>query len=346
MNLTNYEKKVLYGITKYPEANDRELSLKIGLKQSTVTAIRKRLKKEGYYKIVAVPMLQNFGMEILAVTHANFNPVIPLSKRIEITEKKIESFEEIIFSMGEEDKGFSISFSKNYTDIGRINDIRTKTFGSLGLLEKEYPDIVIFPFKISKIYRFFNFSFPLRKIFGEKDEIEQNNFFDKKDVSLSKNEKYLLCSIIENPEATSKEISKKLGLTRHTVGRLKRKFFNEQFVKIINVPALTKIGFELLSFYHIKFNPHSPPDFKKDEGKKLMNDDTIFMATREFESILISVHQNYEDYKISNTHIMQTLKENEWNAGNPAIRIYSLNKSVTIKNLNFYLLVKKLLSCK
>ena len=106
VDLTNYEKKVLYGIIKYPNVNDREIAQKLGIKQSTVAAIRKRLREESYYKIFAVPMLQNFGAEMMVVIHTNFNPVIPLEKRIEITEKRIEASEEIFFSMGEEDKGF------------------------------------------------------------------------------------------------------------------------------------------------------------------------------------------------------------------------------------------------
>ena len=346
MSLTEYEKKVLYTIVKYPIANDREIAEKAEVKQSTVAAIRKRLRKEGYYRPVAIPMLQNFGAELLAFTQANFNPVIPLSKRLEITEKKIETFEEIVFSMGEEDKGFSIAFSKSYTDIARINDIRTKTFGKLGLLEKEYPDIAVFPFKISKIYRFFDFSHALKKTFEiEDDDSEVNNFFSVDEKTLSKNEKNLLCSITENPELNSKQLSSMLGLTRHTIGRLKRKFLNEGYLRIVNIPDFHKLGFCLLAFYHIFFDPHNPPDFEKDEAMDIITDETILMTTREFESTLISIHSSYEAYKSSNTYILQKLKENGWIAKNPVVKVYSLNKTVIIKNLGFYPITKKLLFC-
>ena len=346
VSLTEYEKKVLYSIIKYPTANDREIAEKAEVKQSTVAAIRKRLRKEGYFTTVAIPMLQNVGAELLVFTHASFNPVIPLSKRLEITEKKIEAFEEIVFSLGEEDKGFSIGFSKNYTDIARINDIRTKTFGKLGLLEKEYPDIAVFPFKISKTYRFFDFSHPLRETFGIDDNDNRiDNFFKIDEKNLSKNEKKLLCSIVKNPELNSKQLSSMLGLTRHTIGRLKRKFLNEGYLKIINIPDCKKLGFCLLAFYHILFDPHNPPNFEKDGIKEIINDETILMAAREFESILISIHSSYEAYKSSNTIILQKLKENGWIAKNPLVKIYSLNKTVIIKNLNFYPIVNKLLFC-
>jgi hypothetical protein len=101
-----------------------------------------------------------------------FNPVIPLKERVETTKRTIEVFDEIFFSVGEEEKGFSISLSQNYTNIGRINEIRTETFGKLGLLEKEYPHEVIFPFETSHIHTFFDFSSVLQKLF-ELDDIQK-----------------------------------------------------------------------------------------------------------------------------------------------------------------------------
>lgn len=171
--LTENEKMVLYGLVRYPHLKDREIADKMGLKHPTVTSIRRRLREYGYFRTVKLPMLQNLGCEILAVSYTNFNPVIPLKKRVEITEEKIEVSEELFFSLGEFEKGFSLSLSKDYTSIVRINDIRTETFGKLGLLEKEYPTEVIFPFDVSKIYRFFFMSPLIKKHFGIKRDGEK-----------------------------------------------------------------------------------------------------------------------------------------------------------------------------
>ncbi|KAA0001412.1 MAG: hypothetical protein FE048_05460 [Thermoplasmata archaeon] len=344
VDLTNYEKKVLYGIVKFPNDNDRQLAEKFGMRQSTVAAIRKRLGKEGYYKIYAIPMLQNFGAEMMAIIHTNFNPVIPLEKRIEITEEKIEAAEEIFFSMGEEDKGFSLSFAKNYTSIGKINDIRTLTFGSLGLLENEYPHEVIFPFKISKIYRFFDFSPTLAKLFGLKNgENKVENFFHVKNAELSKRERKVFCKIIEYPEAASKEIAEMLGITRHTVGRMKKKFLEEGYIKMVAIPNFEKLDFKILAFYHVPLSPHSPPKFENDELKNLLCPEVIFFAARRFEFVAISIHTDYESYKMCKTEILQKLKENKWISTTPLVRTYSLNKARIIKNFNFLPITKKLI---
>ena len=343
VNLTSYEKKVLYGIIRHPNANDREIAEEFGLKQSTVAAIRKRFREEEYYNLVAVPMLQNFGAEMMVVIYTNFNPVIPLEKRIRITEEKIEASEEIFFSIGEEDKGFSISFSKDYTSIGKINDIRTKTFGQLKLLEKEYPKEVVFPFEISKIYRFFNFVPLLSKLFNIKNGRDEV-FFEVKKKNLSKKEKLVFCEIVENPDLPCKEIAEKLGITRHTVGKIKKKFLSNNSIKMLAIPNFKKLGLNILTFYHISFDPHNPPDFEKDEIKELLNNEIIFFATRRFECIAISLHKNYESYKMAKMEIMQKLKEKRWIAHNPMIRTYSLNKAIIIKNFNFSPITKKILA--
>ena len=138
-DLTPKEKLVLHGLVKYPRLTDKDLSEKLRLKHSTVTSIRHRLRKNEYFRRLIIPKLQNLGCKMLVAIYTNFSPLIPLDERISITGETIEVFEEIFFSVGEQDKGFSLSLSKDYSTVGKINDIRTETFGSKGLLENEYP---------------------------------------------------------------------------------------------------------------------------------------------------------------------------------------------------------------
>src|SRR4030042_422304 len=201
--LTLKEKTMLYGIVRYPQLTDKELSKKLDIKHSTVTSIRHRLKKDELIRKLLVPHLQNIGCQMLVVNYTNFSPLIPLQERIEITEKTIEIFEEIFFSLGEQDKGFSLSFSQDYATVGRINDIRTQVFGGRGLLEDQYPSMVVFPFDISKIYRFFNFALLLRKSFGlSSDETETGKhlaFLHTDTVTLSDTEKNVFCMMVSYP---------------------------------------------------------------------------------------------------------------------------------------------------
>ena len=196
-DLTSKEKLMLYGLVKYPTLTDKKLSDKLKIKQSTVTSIRNRLKDKGYFRKLIIPRLQNMGCQMLVSIYTSFSPLIPLEERVVITGEAIEVFEEIFFSVGEQDKGFSLSLSKDYATIGKINDIRTQTFGGRGLLEEEYPNMVVFPFDISRVYRFFDFSPLLKKSFDlkfdDEEEVINRAFRHTENIELKDTEKNVLC---------------------------------------------------------------------------------------------------------------------------------------------------------
>jgi len=345
--LTEKEKLTLYGLIKYPKLTDKELSEKIELKHSTVTSIRHRLRKSDYFRNLAIPRLQNMGANMLVIIYTDLNPLIPLEDRVVISGETIAVFEEIFLSIGAQDKGFSLSLSKDFATIGRINDIRTQTFGKHGFLEDEYPNMVVFPFDISKIYRFFDFSPLLKNNFGldfETEEIIKNiGFKSDKKVNLSDREKNIYCSLIEHPEISDSKLGNKIGISRHTVSRLRRNFENDFIIRRINLPNLKKLGFEIVTTYHIMFDPRNHPNMDKDETSDLLSDSTIVMASRMFETFLLCVHKDFDDYNKDTTRIMQILKENKWISKNPVIRTHSLNELVYIKDFVFAPIAKKIL---
>ena len=347
--LTKKEKLMLYGIARYPKLTDKQLSEKLELKHSTVTSIRNRLRENEYFRTLTIPRLQNMGCKMLVAIYTNFSPLIPLEERIEITGAAIEVFDEIFFSVGEQDKGFSLSLAQDYASIGRINDIRTQTFGGRGLLEDEYPNMVVFPFEISKVYRFFDFA-PLLKSSFELDiesdeEMKKFETFSEEEMSFSDTEKNAYCMLIKYPELSDGDIGAEMSVSRHTVSRLRRKFESNNLIRWINLPNLKSLGFEILSFLHIQFDPRNSPDIEKEEASILMSDSTVFMASRMFEAVMISIYSNYDDYNKDTTRIMQTLKENKWIAENPMIRTYSLHEMIFIKDFKFAPITRKVLGC-
>ena len=347
--LTNKEKLMIYGLVKYPNFTDKQLSKKLKLNHSTVTSIRNRLRENEYIRRLIIPHLQNMGCQMLVIIYTNFSPLIPLEERVEITGKTIEVFEEIFFSIGEQDKGFSLSFSRDYATVGKINDIRTQTFGSRGLLEDEYPSMVVFPFDISKIYRFFDFSPLIKKSLNLKIEGNENiinlAFKHTKNVDFSDTEKNVFCMMISYPEMSDSNIGREIGVSRHTVSRLRRGFEEKNLIRKISFPNLQRLGFEILAFYHIRFDPRNPPDIENDDTALLMSDSTVFFACRMFEAVMISVYKDYDDYKSEMVKVMQILKENRWIAQDPIIKTYGLNTMIFIKDFKFAPITHKIVGC-
>ncbi len=328
----------------HPEKNDSELSSEINVKLSTLTSIKKRLYDQGFFRKLNVPMLNHLGCELLAVIYAQFNPVIPLEERVKATKKTIEVFDELIFSVGEQEKGFSINLSKNYTNIGRINEVRTETFGKLGLLEKEYPNEAIFPFETSQIIRFFDFSRVLSKFFSLEDSKDCKTktwFHNISQTEFTNKEKEVYASIVRSPDATTQQIGEKVCLSRHTVSRMKKHFFENDLMREITIPDLKKLGFEILVFYHIKFNPNKAPNEK--DISYLDSSSTIFLASRKFESVIISAYPTYQEYKQDEMNKIRFLKENNLISHAPFIGTYAFGHMVVIKDFDFAPITKKIL---
>ena len=346
--LTKKEGEVLHGLVLYPELNDSELSSIIDVKLSTLTSIKRRLADRGFFSRLTVPMVNRLGCELLAAIYMQFNPVIPLEKRIQTTKRTIEVSDEIFFSVGEQEKGFSLSLSQNYTNIGRINEIRTETFGKLGLLEKEYPHEVVFPFETSRIARFFDYSRLLHRMFSLEEEKKAGTvvkwFHDMKDVELSPKERKVYVALVEYPSATTQYIGKKMGLSRHTIARMKNHFFEEGLLKQIVLPDLRRLGVEILAFYHIKFNPHKAPS--KADIDYLDSPFTVLLANRKFEAVVLSAYPTYQDYKEDEMNKIRFLKENDLIFYPPFIGTYMFEKMAVIKDFDFVSITKKILGDK
>ena len=93
--LSDNEKKTLLGLVKFPTLNDRQLSEKIEIKMSTVTAIKNRLKDLGYFVSVRVPKLQNMGAEMLTIAHAHTDPTLSSKTQVEVGRTLIDKFDEL-----------------------------------------------------------------------------------------------------------------------------------------------------------------------------------------------------------------------------------------------------------
>ena len=132
-----------------------------------------------------------------------------------------------------------------------------------------------------------------------------------------------------------------VGFSRNTISRMKKHFFEKNLLRNLTLPNLDKLGFEILSFYHLKFNSHNPPS--KEYIKNLDTASTIFLASREFEIILISAYPGYQNYKEDKMHKIRFLKENDFISHDPLIRKYMFERMVIIKDFDFAPISKNIL---
>jgi len=359
-SLSDRERLALYGLVRYPHSPDKEVASRIGMKISTFSSIKQRLKEAGYYRTIRVPMLQRLGAELLCVIYTNFNQAVPLEARVKKTTRTIEVFEEIFHSVGDTFMGFSMSMAKNYADITQIEDKRIETFGQMGLLEEGYPTTVPFPFRTSYIDRFLDFAPLLKSNFNiylkEFDEFDEsgkmdganvqishldNAFNETSQIELSKTEKMVFCALIEHPELSDKALEDIMPVSRHTISNQRRKFESLGLMRTLRVPDLKLLNFEVLAIHHIRYNPSNAPTLGQIQ-EHIMDASSIVLFSRRFESFMISAYMDYETAKQEGAKKIQYLKSNDLMTDRITINEFSIRSMITIKDMTFGPIVRKM----
>ncbi len=345
-SLSHNEKLALYGLIRFPLLKDREIAEIVGLKVTTFSSIKERLKTAGYYRTIQIPMLERLGAEILCVIYTHFNPAVPAAERARKTSKTIEISDELFYSAGETSRGFSLSLSKDYTDISKIEEKRIDTFAQMGLLEEEYPTKLVFPFETSQLHRFLDYAPLLKSTFeielDEKHEPDVSGSTEK--IELSQTERTVFCALIENPELNDHALGEMLPVSRHTIATVRKKFVSDCLIKTMRIPSMKLLGFNVLSLYHLRYNPSNPPD-PEELADEIMDDSTIFFISRKFESFMLAVYPTFQSCKDENVRKIQFLKTQDYMTDKTLIEDYSIRNMITIKDMVFGPIARKIVRC-
>ena len=121
---------------------------------------------------------------------------------------------------------------------------------------------------------------------------------------------------------------------------MKKQFFEDGLLQTLTLPNLKKLGFEILTFYHISFNPNKAPS--SSELSMLDSPSTIFFASRKFEAVLLSVYPTYQESKEDEMNKIRYLKENNLFSHPPFISTYMFERMELIKEYDFAPLIQKI----
>lgn len=347
-SLTNKQKLVLYGLNKYPTANNKELSALLKLSESTVATIRSRLLKEQYFYSLNIPMLNRFGCELLGIIITQYNSLIPYEKRKNAIQDSIGISEETFLSIEERDYGVSLSIYKNYTDFISFNELRTEKLGRLGLIDEYYPELIIFPLHNSKIRRFFDYWRLLESSFSInqnlKEITEKEWFIQGENFQMNEKERKVFVALIENPIATLQTIGDWVGLSRYTISRMKKKFFDKGWLIKLLVPNLLKLNLNILVVYHIKFNVKTI--LKEEDINFLDSKFSLFFVYSKLEAVIISAYENYNEYKEDKRQKVTFLKENNIAINIPLINDISVERMEIMRGFIFGPFLRRILDVK
>ncbi|MEE9341880.1 MAG: hypothetical protein V3V21_09530, partial [Thermoplasmata archaeon] len=253
--------RVMHGLVHYPLTTDKDLASRLGMKSPTVTAIRRKLVENRILRSVEVPNFAALGCEVMVVSLGSLVSYPSLEERLTSVSDVLER-DEIVHAFMEPGQDFMIQISPSYTQAMRNIHSIEERYQTQGFIE-EPMQVMAFPLGTSEVYRYFDFTPLLDVLFeGKEGEEVRKTIFRTKSLKLGRKESLVLSGLVEKPEANDTEHSKRLDISRMTVGRARRRFRDERILERIYTPDLSRIGIRLVVVTSARFHPRSSATLK------------------------------------------------------------------------------------
>ncbi len=362
--LSDREKRVLYEIVKHPEFTDNNLAERTDIKLSTVTAIRRRLKKNGIYQMIRIPCLQFLGAELLAVNYSVYNATAPMEKRLEIGKKFARDHKEVFWAMNEYVQSVAFHFSRNYTDIlSNIMELE-RHHSEQGYLDEGGIDLMTFSFKLTQIHSLFDFAPLLANSFGFPEEDEKvkgmengsghnghdghNTHGPEQDMTgvpnLTPLGKKVYYNLIKYPEMTDTELSEIISVSQRTITKLRKQFDEEGLMRTVIIPNLEKLGFKMMVFDHAKMNLNVKGDQRNIILQSLMGiKPPITFIVGSSDVVALTVYEDFATYRRSINRFAEVYKYEKIFLKEPKRLLFSLSEMDMIKDHVYSPIVAKIL---
>ncbi|MFQ5885017.1 MAG: hypothetical protein ACE5IO_07945 [Thermoplasmata archaeon] len=327
------EKKVLCGIVQDPDSSDKGLSRRLGIKKTTVTAIRRRLERGKFLRDVKVPAFQKLGFEMLVVSFGTLSSVPPFDEKVALT-KTIVDRPQFVYAITEPRQDLLIQVSRNYTDaLANIQALEEK-YRERGYMEGGFQDVV-FPFDLSEVLNLFDF-YPLlnRTFWSEKSRPHETPVLGHMcSTRLRSKEREILRGMVENPGLNDVQLAELLGISRMTIGKARRRFADEELLINLKIPTLENLGIELLVLTYGSFHPKLEKGLKYYvPGLLETAGTTFFSAVNKNEALGISAFSSYQEYRKQTDIFAQAYREQEIFSPPPSRVLFSLTGARLLKD--------------
>lgn len=348
-DLSQNEARVLHSLVKWPALADNEIHSRIGMKKSTFSSIKNRLKENDYFSRYYVPNFPKLGFELAMIMFGQLNRFSSYDERDRIAGDMLRGFKEDFYQVSEANKTFHLSVSENYSEYSKNIQQFFRVYSENRFLSKEGLTNVAFPFEISRIKSFLDYESLLAKLFGfasepYDDRASISNGKVKK-VKLTKAQRKVLVGLIKYPDETDTLIADEVGVSRNTVANAKRKFLKKEILLPRVVPNIEKLGMSILTFTYRKFNPKITIEDRK-EATELVRKTLSphFYVSKNLDGFMISAHSSFEEYNSAYDELMNYYVRHEYILDEPVSYQISIPDMRTTRHYQFLDLVSKKLN--
>jgi DNA-binding CsgD family transcriptional regulator len=350
-NLSYNEKLILYGLVKHPLKSDNEICNIFDLKKSTFSTIKKRLFQKNYFRSIRVPIFQHLGCELLVVSYGKLNRNTTLKERLNISKKLWMGTHEHFYIASESNQAFILSIARNITDFEEKFEDITQIYKEYEFFEGRGFTTIFFPFKLFRIFSFFDYAPFLNRYynlniekFEDIDTVSKKYMCEVKPHDLTKLEKRIYYELVQNPYYSDYKIAEVAKCSRHTVSRMKSRFYDEKLMRTTRIVNLEKLGLGILAFTHSRFNPKTTVDERKRYIQKVADLQTpIFNVSRRLEGVMLTPFRNYEEYQQIHGEVTGFSTREDLLQEDPYPMLLSIPRMSVLKDHDNSMLVRKVL---
>jgi len=339
------EKLVIYGLAQDARLTDSSLARRFGMKESTVSSIRRRLMDSRNIYFANVPSFEKLGCELFVQLYGSTNPAVPKDVKDMSHLGFLDETPEVFDSVSSESFIMMSGVFSNFSDYLAAIDRYDRHF--LGVRAAERADLrsVFFPFEISRFCYSYNFAPGLHRIFNldaPKPDPKRPESFTVETVDMSPIENRTLVNLAEYPHATDAQIAQIVGKSRQTVTNIRKRLDRKGMFTQVCIPLLFTWNIDLIAYVHMRFRPDLDTETRAALSKEDWIDLSWYTLERDAEAYTTYMFRDYRDYVSEMQRMMKPLNESHVLKGDPHISLVSTAAAKELRDCYFAPMVRKL----
>lgn len=343
--LRESERLVILGLMQDANLTDAALAKRCGMKESTVSSIRRRLMDSRLIYFTNTPSFHRLGCQMFIQVSGSTNPAVPRDVKDQTHLRFLDETPEVFDSASGEGfimmSGVYRDFSDHLVSLDRYERIFSNNHAS----ERADLRAAYYPLAISRVCYTYNFAPGLHRIFGLDVPPPAPNRpvrLQPECAILSPVEKRTLVSLVEYPHATDAQIAQIMGRSRQTVTNVRKRLKRKGMYTRTCIIPLVLWNIELIAYVHIRFKP----DIDAAQRAELCGLDWVnmswFTLERDTEAHATYMFKDYRDYLAEMQRMMKPLMESGVLKGDPSISLVSTAATKELRDGHYGPMVRKL----
>lgn len=299
LKLSENMKRVLCGISQFPEENNKMLAKRLSVNTSTVSTARQRLKDRELTEKSYIPSFFNLDMGEIVITTGKFRYQFPYDIRESLI--GFITHPELPFLIVTDNTSW-MAMSLIPPDISESNNYMERNINEKYIFDMTF-DInkSLFEATETSVVRYFDYSNLLCKTFDVNPSPKPDSpqyFWSLGE--LKRNEKIIINSLLNDSNPSDFQRSQLVGISHPTITKIRKSLIHRGILKAVIKPNLNTFGFTILSWSSIKL-----------EGKNV--DPSHLRALCNYPNNILSIYNEKNIFIISVFYDMKDLMQGQKN---------------------------------